>query len=147
MKDTKEDIIKYRFTSYVLVAIKRTKKDYIKREIKISGHESPLEDVGIESVVCITDSNPFWREETESLPLNSATVRGYMESQVSEKMIFALERLTDTETLVVYMKIFKQMTYKEIGGYFDIDWKKAGSIYTYAIKKMKKGWKKTNEFL
>lgn len=147
MEETNEDSIKYRFTRYVLVALKRAKKDYIQREIQISGHESLSDELYLEPSFDITDGKPFLWEEAETIPVTSNTVREYMESQVDEAGKAALDMLTATEVLVVYLKIFRQMTYAEIGDRLDMDWKKAGSIYTYARKKMQKGWKNQNGVL
>ena len=80
----KKDNIRYRFTGYVLAALKRAKRDYICREIKISGHESPLEELLPEPLCDITDSKPFLWEETEKIPLTSDEVRQYLESQIME---------------------------------------------------------------
>ena len=80
MKVKKKDNIRYRFTGYVLAALKRAKRDYICREIKISNHESPLEKLLPE-------------------PLH-----------------------------------------------LGMDYKKAASVFNYAKKKMRKGWKIRNEF-
>ena len=121
MKVKKKDNIRYRFTGYVLAALKRAKRDYICREIKISNHESPLEKMLPE-------------------PLCD------MESQIGESGETALDALTDMEILVVFMKVFRQLTYQEIGRHLGMDYKKAGSVFNYAKKKMRKGWKIRNEF-
>ena len=128
MKVKKKDNIRYRFTGYVLAALKRAKRDYICREIKISNHESPLEKLLPEPLCDITDSKPFLWEETEQIPLIPDEVRQYM------------------EILVVFMKVFRQLTYQEIGRHLGMDYKKAGSVFNYAKKKMRKGWKIRNEF-
>ena len=146
MKVKKKDNIRYRFTGYVLAALKRAKRDYICREIKISNHESPLEKLLPEPLCDITDSKPFLWEETEQIPLIPDEVRQYMESQIGESGETALEALTDMEILVVFMKVFRQLTYQEIGRHLGMDYKKAGSDFNYAKKKMRKGWKIRNEF-
>ena len=79
MKVKKKDNIRYCFTGYVLAALKRAKRDYICREIKISNHESPLEKLLPEPLCDITDSKPFLWEETEQIPLIPDEVRQYME--------------------------------------------------------------------
>lgn len=140
----KKDNIRYRFTGYVLAALKRAKRDYICREIKISGHESPLEELLPEPLCDITDSKPFLWEETEKIPLTSDEVRQYLESQIGESGETALATLTDMEILVVFMRVFRQITYQEIGRHLGMDRKKAGSVFNYAKKKMRKGWKIRN---
>ena len=141
MKVKKKDNIRYRFTGYVLAALKRAKRDYICREIKISNHESPLENLLSELSCDLTDSKPFLWEETEQIQLTPDEVRQYLESQIGESGETAIATLTDMEILVVFMKVFRQLTYQEIGWYLGMDHKKAGSVFNYAKKKMRKGWK------
>lgn len=145
MEETNEDSIRYRFTSYVLVALKRARRDYINREIKISSHEILLgedEPCSELSPDCL-ENLPFW-EEAGQIPLTPDAVRQYLESQVVDAGRAALDTLTEREILVVFLKVFKQLTYEEIGSLLGIDWKKAGSVYAYARKKMRKGWNKWN---
>ena len=145
MEETNEDSIRYRFTSYVLVALKRARRDYINREIKVSSHEIPLE----EDELCPELSQdsleePLFWEEAGQIPLTPDAVRQYLESQVGDAGRAALDTLTEREILVVFLKVFRQLTYEEIGRLLGLDWKKAGSVYAYARKKMQKGWEKRN---
>ena len=94
----------------------------------------------------ITDRKPFLGAETEQIPQIPDEVRQYMESQIGESGETALDALTDMEILVVFMKVFRQLTYQEIGRHLGMDYKKAGSVFNYAKKKMRKGWKIRNEF-
>lgn len=48
---------------------------------------------------------------------------------------------TEPEILVVYAKIFREMSYAETGALIRVSGKKAASIYAYAKKKIKKGRK------
>lgn len=139
MERTNEDIIRYRFTSYLLVALKRTKRDYICRESKIGGHENLSEEQFSVPLEATENKSLLW-EEVEKISLTPDAVRQYLESQVGDAAKAALDTLTELEILVVFMKVFKQMTYVEIGKYFDMEWKKAGSVFGYARKKMQKGW-------
>ena len=147
MKGTKEDIIRNRFTSYVLVALKRAKKDYIRRECEIIAHESLSDEPCLIPTLDVMDSMPFLWESVGKIPQTPEAVKEYMENQVGDEGKAALDTLTETEVLVVFMKVFKQMTYAEIGNHLGIDWKKAGSVYAYARKKMQKGWKSKDGIL
>lgn len=147
MEGTKENIIRSRFTGYVLVALKRAKKDYIRRESKIIAHESLSDEPRFTPSLDVMDSIPFSWECAGEIPQTPEAVRKYMEKQVGDEGKAALDTLTETEVLVVFMKVFKQMTYVEIGNHLGIDWKKAGSVYAYARKKMQKGWKSKDGIL
>ena len=135
MEKNKKDNIRYRFTGYVLAALKRAKRDYICREIKISNHECPLEKLLPEPLCDITDSKPFLWEEMEQIPPISVEVRQYLESQIGESGKTAPATLTDMEIVVVFMKVFRQLTYQEIGRHLGMDRKKAGSVFNYAKKR------------
>ena len=143
MEETNEDSIRYRFTSYVSVALKRARRDYINREIKISSHEILLEEDEpcLELSPDCLENLPFG-EEAGQIPLTPAAARQYLESQVGDAGRAALDTLTEREILVVFLKVFGQLTYEEIGRLLGVNWKKAGSVYTYARKKMQKGWDK-----
>lgn len=50
--------------------------------------------------------------------------------------------LSDQEILVVFARIFREMSYSDIGTLIGTSGEKAASIYSYAKKKMKKRGKK-----
>ena len=54
----------------------------------------------------------------------------------------AFSCLTDFEVLVVFAKVYRGFTFAEIGMVMGEKAEKIASSYSYARKKMKKGWKK-----
>lgn len=144
MRETKEEIIRFCFTKYVETALNRAKRDYMKKEKKRSGMEviSDLE------LLFLMQQKDGEREDTLSLdmvadiPWKPEAVRSFFVKSVDDRMLTVLSCLTDIELLIVFAKVFRQMKFIDIAEIMGLDWKKVASSYSYARKKMKKGWKK-----
>ena len=137
MKNTKDEILKYSFTKYIDVALLRAKKDYISKEMKRGAVEEVTDlDVKIRSLKVAPEPQP------EVLSLNPHRIRQYLSGTVDQRMEQCLTMLTDKELQIVYLKVFFHYAFIEIGEILSIDWKKVASIYSYARKKMQKGWRK-----
>lgn len=144
MEKAKDEIIKNYFTKYVETALNRARRDYMKSERKRNGIE----------IVSEPNLLPFIQQRAEEqegvlspdmiydVPWDSETVRLFLKESVDERMVIALSCLTDTELLIVFAKVFRQMTFMEIAEQMGLDSKKVASTYSYARKKMKKGWTK-----
>jgi len=66
MEGIKENIVRNRFTGYVLVALKRAKKDYIRRESEIVAHESLSDEPCFTPPLDIMNNIPFtWESAGE----------------------------------------------------------------------------------
>lgn len=142
MSGTKDELIKGRFTKYVETAIKRARRDYIKELEKQNRLEELTEpdrlmpervNDGSEMEVCIT-------ELTERIPWEPEAIRLFLKMQTDAGMEDVLSRLTDREIVIVFAKVFREMTFMEIGNIMGLEGKSVASVYSYARKKMKKGW-------
>lgn len=60
----------------------------------------------------------------------------FMTQQDKREQTF--NRLTDREILIVYLKVFKELTFVQIGKYMGESWQRIASSYTYARKKIEK---------
>lgn len=139
MEKTKEEE-KYRFTKYIETAFIRTRAEFIKKEQKKNALEESL-DSG--------DSLEENHKETEhsdildaaiALPWNPESILEFLKEHTEEPMEKCLDSLTDQELIIVFAKVFRQMSFKEIGLFLQMDWKKVASVYSYARKKLRKGW-------
>lgn len=61
---------------------------------------------------------------------------------LGELLWTAFSCLMDFEVLVVFAKVYRGFTFAEIGMVMGEKVEKIASSYSYARKKMKKGWKK-----
>lgn len=140
MKEAK-DIVKGSFTRYVETAIHRARRDYLKKEQKTvfieettdpellyleTGEGAARDMVSMADVIGVS-----WEPEA---------IRTYLNAQSGDRMRKSLYGLTDLEIVIVFAKVFRQLTFKEIGKEMGEDWKKIAAVYSYACKKLKKGW-------
>ena len=138
-----EDIIKGSFTRYVEKALKRSKRDYIKKQQRWERMEVPAE---VEPL----DSKEETGEEVETalvkapeeMPWEAEMIKISMRVCLGEPLWTAFSCLTDFEVLVVFAKVYRGFTFAEIGMVMGEKAEKIASSYSYARKKMKKGWKK-----
>ena len=138
MKNKKDEIIKYSFTKYVDVAIMRARKDYINKEKK----RSDVEEVADIDVFLRKEG---WMDEKISdnlMVFDARAIKNHLSRLVGMRMLRCLECLTARELQIVYLKVFHGYTFIEIGEVLMMDWKKVASVYSYARKKMQKGWKR-----
>lgn len=142
MERTKEEIIRYCFTKYVETALDRARRDYMKKDQRRNGMEVSSETELLLSIQQEgEDKEGFLSQDMISaIPWEPETIKAYLKELVDERMLAALSYLTDTELLIVFAKVFRQMTFRNIAEVMGWDWKKVASSYSYARKKLKKGW-------
>lgn len=142
MEKAKDEIIRNYFTKYVETALDRTRRDYIKRKQKLDGMEIVSEPEHLFSMQPgETDQEGMATPDMiHGIHWEPEAVRLYLEEMVDNRMMAALSCLTDTELLIVFAKVFRQMTFKEIADMMGWESNKVASSYSYARKKMKKGW-------
>lgn len=138
-----EDIIKGSFTRYVETALKRSKRDYIKKQQRKERVEEPVDmerlysedETGEE-----TGTDFLW--VPEEMPWEADVIRHSMKICLGESLWIAFSCLTDFEVVVVFAKVYRRLTFAEIGIEMGERTEKVADSYSYARKKMKKGWKK-----
>lgn len=140
MKRTNDDSVKFCFTKYVKTALMRGRKDYINKMQKIERQEEMMESALVYEKTRDSEWHTMNLEEANHIPWSSEEMKEYLSDQVSDQMWKALSVLTEKELLIVYAKVFRQLSFKEIGKKLGIEWKKVASLYSYARKKMKKEW-------
>ena len=142
MEKTKEGIIRYCFTKYVETALDRARRDYMKKDQRRNGMEVSAESELLFSIQQEDkDKEGFLSQEMISaVPWRAEAIKSFLKELVDERMLAALSYLTDTELLIVFAKVFRQMAFRNIAEVMGGDWKKVASSYSYARKKLRKGW-------
>ena len=128
MKKSKDNILRYRFTKYVEVSVRRARNHFQKKE-------------------CIREEMDWedgWEKERyfDRIFLVPENLRAYFGEQIDGKLWEVLSSLTDRQMVLLYARVFGGLTFKEIEALTGIDRKVAGSAYAYAIKKLRKGVEK-----
>ncbi len=140
MKGTKKEILKYIFTKYVKTALIRTRKDFMSKEKRKSSLEETL---ALEIMYDTTkEETNLALELVLEVTWEAKAIREYLKQQVGEIMERSLSGLTDLEITVVFAKVFRQLTFAEIGKIMEMDEKKIAYIYSYARTKLKKAVEK-----
>ena len=144
MKGTKEDLVKGRFTKYLETAVDRSRRDYIKKEQMRTLREVPQEMEAFEYGPKEPEMEPIETclESMEDISWETDAIRQHMKECLDVRLWKSLAALTDTEFQVVYAKVYRQLTFVEIGNILEERPEKIANTYSYARKKIKKGWEK-----
>jgi len=112
-----EDVIKGSFTRYVEKALKRSKRDYIKKQqrwerMEVPAEVEPLyskEETGEEVETALVKA-------PEEMPWEAEMIKTSMRVCLGEPLWTAFSCLTDFEVLVVFAKVYRGFTFAEKGG-------------------------------
>lgn len=147
MKGTNEDFIKGRFTRYLEKAVDRSRRDYLRKEREKTWREMPTETEILEwrleesEMVCVEDC----LEAMEGVSWEPEVIRQRFKEWLDIRLWKCMTVLTDLELLVVFAKVFRQLTFAEIGEIMGIKSEKIADCYSYARKKMGKEWKRNGD--
>lgn len=144
MKGTKEDLVKGRFTKYLETAVDRSRRDYIKKEQMRTLREVSKEMEAFEYGPKEPEMEPIETclESMEDISWEPDIIRQHMKECLDVRLWKSLAALTDTQLQVVYAKVYRQLTFAEIGNILEERPEKIANTYSYARKKIKKGWEK-----
>ena len=144
MKGTNGDFVKGRFTKYLETAVDRSRRDYIKKEQMRAYKEVLKEMEFLEYGPKEPEMDPIENclESVEDISWEPDLIRKHMKEHLGVRLWNCLTVLTDTELQVVYAKVYRQLTFAEIGNILREKPGKIADTYSYARKKIKKGWKK-----
>lgn len=133
----KEQELQYRFSKYLETAVKRCRKDYLKKKYKLEKLESLMdpEEIQIKQMDIVQWQ---YREIKTGIPLAREAFLDYLEEQVDDVTLGALKNLRFLELDIMYMKVFVQYSYREIAEIVHLQEKQVASIYNYAKKKLRK---------
>lgn len=141
MKEEKKDILKYSFTKYLDIAIKRARNYYISKEKR----KGLIEELGAEDALFeMPETNMLYDTyaDVEKVDWTSDEVRTFFMERTGENVWEVLSNCKDQELMIAFLKIYKEMTFEEIGKAMGLDWKKAAYVYAYFRRKMKRGLEK-----
>ena len=143
MNESANDPLKNIFIKYLDTALNRTKDKFIKRMERQEQYETILPEEYL--------SYDFYRfpeekADMQRLPVgaDASRIRSWICGQTQWNLAHSFQRLNDREVVIVYLRVFEQLTFAEIGKRIGEDWQKTASSYTYARKKLRKGIE--NEF-
>lgn len=118
-----EEELQIRFTGYLIQAVRRTQRDYLRALCKYGENEILTE------VFCAV-SQTLEQEVMERLPL--------WEKIESGALLYALKQLDERERYVFLARVLDKRPFDVIGVQLGLSYKGAAAVYYRAIRKLKK---------
>lgn len=118
-----EDDLQFRFTAYLVSAVKRRRKDYLIQLYKRSSAESTVE-MGYES-----------EPSAEKLVMDKLPLMDVIENGA---LLEALQKLNERERQVFLARILEEEDFETLGVRFGLSYKGAAALYYRTIQKIKK---------
>lgn len=113
------------FTAYLMVAVKRQKCAYIRKQNRIKSNETSMTSEMEETMECCVDNDPM-----ELLPP--------MEQMEDTALMDALKRLSEKERYVLFGRLLNESEYETLGETLGLRYSGVAAIYRRVIKKLRK---------
>lgn len=126
-----EEELQIRFTGYLIQAVRRTQRDYLRALCKYGENEILTE------VFCAV-SQTLEQEVMERLPL--------WENIESGALLYALKQLDERERYVFLARVLDKRPFDVIGVQLGLSYKGAAAVYYRAIRKLKKSIEGVNGY-
>ena len=126
-----EEELQIRFTGYLIQAVRRTQRDYLRALCKYGENEILTE------VFCAV-SQTLEQEVMERLPL--------WENIESGALLYALKQLDERERYVFLAHVLDKRPFDVIGVQLGLSYKGAAAVYYRAIRKLKKSIEGVNGY-
>ena len=123
--------LQIRFTGYLIQAVRRTQRDYLRALCKYGENEILTE------VFCAV-SQTLEQEVMERLPL--------WEKIESSALLYALKQLDERERYVFLARVLDKRPFDVIGMQLGLSYKGAAAVYYRAIRKLKKSIEGVNGY-
>lgn len=123
--------LQIRFTGYLIQAVRRTQRDYLRALCKYGENEILTE------VFCAV-SQTLEQEVMERLPL--------WENIESGALLYALKQLDERERYVFLARVLDKRPFDVIGVQLGLSYKGAAAVYYRAIRKLKKSIEGVNGY-
>lgn len=118
-----EDDLQFRFTAYLVSAVKRRRKDYLIQLYKRSSIESAVE--------VVYESEPSSEEVVlDRLPLMDVIENGVL--------LEALQKLNERERQIFLARTLEEEDFETLGAKFGLSYKGAAALYYRTIQKIRK---------
>ena len=126
-----EEELQIKFTGYLIQAIRRTQRDYLKALYAYSNQETLTDTI-------FAVSQTLEQEVTERLPL--------WEKIESSALLYALKQLDERERYVFLARVLDKRPFDVIGVQLGLSYKGTAAVYYRAIRKLKKSIEGVNGY-
>ena len=126
-----EEELQIKFTGYLIQAVRRTQRDYLKALYAYSNQETLTDTI-------FAVSQTLEQEVMERLPL--------WEKIESSALLYALKQLDERERYVFLARVLDKRPFDVIGVQLGLSYKGAAAVYYRAIRKLKKSIEGVNGY-
>ena len=126
-----EEELQIKFTGYLIQAVRRTQRDYLKALYAYSNQETLTDTI-------FAVSQTLEQEVMERLPL--------WEKIESSALLYALKQLDERERYVFLARVLDKRPFDVIGMQLGLSYKGAAAVYYRAIRKLKKNIEGVNGY-
>lgn len=146
MKEKQNDSVQNRFTAYLMASVGNTRKKYWEKKCRLQGMESVRED-NLERNY--TDFEEQYRtyigEHTDFIFRDWQRYGELLNLLESGRLAKAISRLKDRERVLLFARIYGELTFAELGEQFRMEPKQAEMAYYYVLRKLRKELKGKDE--
>lgn len=147
MKEKHTDSVQNRFTAYLVAAVGNTRKKYWERKYRLQGREFAQEDLLDRKY---TDFEEQYRayvgEHTDFIFRDWRRFEELLAILESNHLARAISRLRERDRVLLFARIYGELTFAELGEQFQMEPKQAEMAYYYVLRKLRKELKGKDEF-
>ena len=139
MREKHTDSVQNRFTAYLVAAVENTRKKYWKRKYRLQSREFAQEDL-LERKY--TDFEEQYRayvgEHTDFIFRDWKRFGELLTLLESDRLVKAINRLKDQDRILLFARVYGELTFAELGKQFQMEPKQAEMAYYYVLRKLRK---------
>ena len=139
MKEKHTDSVQNRFTAYLVAAVGNTRKKYWERKYRLQGREFAQEELLDRKY---TDFEEQYRayvgEHTDFIFRDWQRFGELLALLESDRLAKAISRLKDRDRVLLFARVYGELTFAELGEKFQMEPKQAEMAYYYVLRKLRK---------
>lgn len=147
MREKHTDSVQNRFTAYLVAAVENTRKKYWKRKYRLQSREFAQEDL-LERKY--TDFEEQYRayigEHTDFIFRDWKRFGELLTLLESDRLVKAINRLKNRDRILLFARVYGELTFAELGKQFQMEPKQAEMAYYYVLRKLRKELNGKDEF-
>ena len=147
MKEKHTDSVQNRFTAYLVAAVGNTRKKYLERKYRLQGREFAQEELLDRKY---TDFEEQYRayvgEHTDFIFRGWQRFGELLALLESDRLAKAISRLKDRDRVLLFARVYGELTFAELGEKFQMEPKQAEMAYYYVLRKLRKELNGKDEF-
>ena len=139
MKRQNTDSVQNRFTAYLMAAVMHQRMRYMEKKKLLLQREGILAEQEIKKYLNLEKQcQSFHGEQSGFVMEDWERLHEFVYILESDKLMRALSKLQDREHKLLFVRVFGEMTFEELGRKFNMKPKQAEMSYYYILRKLRK---------